>query len=76
MYMPKCNRRQDYRTTKKRNPNQVIIMINKLLNDRSDETLVAYSTLTLRVSLGIIILVHVLAKPFVFTMPGTIAYFE
>ena len=41
-----------------------------------DQTLAAYGTFGLRVSLGVMTLAHGLMKVFVFTIPGTVGYFE
>lgn len=40
------------------------------------ETRAAYAALILRVSLGVLFLAHGLMKVFVFTMPGTVQFFE
>jgi len=42
----------------------------------NDQTLAAYGTFGLRVSLGVMTLAHGLMKVFVFTIPGTVVYFE
>lgn len=40
------------------------------------DTLQAHATALLRLSLGVMILAHGLLKVFVFTVPGTVGYFE
>jgi len=42
----------------------------------SDQTLAPYGIFGLRASLGVMTLSHGLMKVFVFTIPGTVAYFE
>ncbi len=42
----------------------------------NNDELTAYGTLTLRVGLGVMALAHGLLKIFVFTIPGTVGFFE
>ncbi len=42
----------------------------------TDEKLTAFAALTLRVGLGVVALAHGLLKIFVFTIPGTVGFFE
>jgi putative oxidoreductase len=42
----------------------------------ASDGLVPYGALTLRLALGAVYLAHALSKPMLFTMPGTVAFFE
>jgi putative oxidoreductase len=45
-------------------------------NPAIDPTTAPYAALVLRVSLGIMFIAHALLKVFVFTLPGTVGFFE
>jgi putative oxidoreductase len=45
-------------------------------NPAIDPTTAPYAALVLRVSLGIMFVAHALLKVFVFTLPGTVGFFE
>lgn len=44
--------------------------------DGLDTRLAPYGALFLRVALGVVFIAHALAKLFLFTLPGTVAFFE
>jgi putative oxidoreductase len=46
------------------------------MNDTANATNAAYAALLLRVSMGVLFLAHAGLKLFVFTMPGTVGFFE
>lgn len=47
-----------------------------LLSRTQEQGLQAHATALLRISLGVMLLAHGLLKVFVFTLPGTVGYFE